>query len=237
MAATVIEAWKINQKFVILRFNMKMAGKLYKRLLEGKSVVDSREPVVDSGEWVVGKKPVVESGKLLVVSGLSSVVCRLVLLSAIGFWLTAFSWHPYYMSVTEFTYNPPEKEVQVSCKIFTDDLEGALKQSLKRKVDILNASAKKENEQLLNTYVQAHLKLQLDGKAVPMQMIGFEQEGEAVWVYFVTKNTVPFKTATVFNDILYNYKEEQINIIHFKNAKDRKSHRLNYPEKQVTFNW
>lgn len=221
--AAVIEAWKINQKFVTLKFNMKMAGKLHKRLGEGKQVV--------------GKKPVVVSSKWLMGSGLSTVVRRLSFLAAFTLCLTAFSFHPYYMSVTEFEYKPAEKEVQVSCKIFTDDLEGALKQSLKRKVDILNASAKKENEQLLNTYVQEHLKLQLDGKAVPMQMIGFEQEGEAVWIYLVTKNTARFKTATVFNDILYSYKEEQINIVHFKNANERKSHRLNYPAKQVTLSW
>ena len=221
--AAVVEAWKINQKFVTLKFNMKMAGKLHKRLGEGKPIV--------------GKKPVVGSRKWLVDSGLSTVVRRLSFLTVFTLCLTAFSFHPYYMSVTEFTYNAAEKEVQVSCKIFTDDLEGALKQSLKRKIDILNVSAKTENEQFLNNYLQEHLKLQLDGKAVPMQMIGFEQEGEAVWIYLVTKNTARFKTATVFNDILYSYKEEQINIVHFKNANDRKSHRLNYPEKQVTLTW
>ena len=228
--AAVIEAWKINQKFVTLKFNMKMAGKLYKRLAGGKSVVGSRK-------WLVGKKPVVESGKSLVGSGLLTVVRRLSFLTAFALCLTAFSFHPYYMSVTEFEYKPAEKEVQVACKIFTDDLEGALKLSLQKKVDILNASAKKENEQMLHTYLQDHLKLQLNGKAVPMQMIGFEQEGEAVWIYLVTKNTAAFKTATVFNDILYSYKEEQINIVHFKHANGRKSYRLNYPEKQVTFSW
>lgn len=215
--AVVIEAWKINQKFVTLEFNMKMVTKLYKRLGESE--------------------PVVRCGKSLVGSGLSSVVRRLAFLAVFTLSLTAFGFHPYYMSVTEFEYKPAEKEVQVACKIFTDDLEGALKLSLQKKVDILNTSAKKENEQLLNTYLQEHLKLQLDGKAVPMQMIGFEQEGEAVWIYLVTKNTAPFKTATVFNDLLYSYKEEQINIVHFKNANERKSHRLNYPAKQVTLSW
>ncbi len=222
--AAVVEAWKINQKFVTLKFNMKMAGKLHKRLVEGKPVVDSRKPIMVTSKWLVG-------------SGLSTVVRRLSFLTAFILCFTAFSLHPYYMSVTEFEYKPAEKEVQIACKIFTDDLEGALKQLLKRKVDILNAAVKKENEQLLNTYLQEHLKLQLDGKSVPLQMIGFEQEGEAVWVYLVTKNTSSFKTATVFNDLLYSYKEEQINIIHFKNGLERKSHRLNYPSKQVTLSW
>lgn len=200
-----------------------MAAELYKRLSEGK-------PVVVSGESSVGTKP-------LVVSRLSSAVYRLFLLTAIGFCLTAFSLHPYYMSVTEFEYKPAEKEVQVACKIFTDDLEATLKKEYKRKVDILNVAAKKENEQLLNSYLQQHLRLQLDGKAVELKMIGFEEEGEAIWIYLVTNNTVAFKSAKVFNDLLYTYREDQLNIIHFKNKGERKSHRFTFPNKEVTLNW
>ena len=99
--AAVVEAWKINQKFVTLKFNMKMVTKLYKRLAEGEPVVGSRKSLVDSG--------------------LSSVVRRLAFLAAFTLCLTAFSFHPYYMSVTEFTYNAAEKEVQVSCKILVLD--------------------------------------------------------------------------------------------------------------------
>lgn len=200
-----------------------MVAELYERLVKDK-------PVVDSGEQVVGKES-------LVVSRLSSAVYRLVLLAAIGLWLTAFSLHPYYMSVTEFEYKPAEKEVQVACKIFTDDLEETLKKEYKRKVDILNTSAKKENEQLLNSYLQQHLRLQLDGKPVALKMIGFEQEGEAVWIYLVTNNTAAFKSAVVFNDLLYSHREDQLNIIHFKNKGERKSHRFTFPNKEVALNW
>lgn len=200
-----------------------MVAELYERLVKDK-------PVVDSGEQVVGKES-------LVVSRLSSAVYRLVLLAAISLWLTAFSLHPYYMSVTEFEYKPAEKEVQVACKIFTDDLEETLKKEYKRKVDILNTSAKKENEQLLNSYLQQHLRLQLDGKPVALKMIGFEQEGEAVWIYLVTNNTAAFKSAVVFNDLLYSYREDQLNIIHFKNKGERKSHRFTFPNKEVALSW
>lgn len=200
-----------------------MVAELYKRLVKGK-------PVVDSCKWLVGRKPS-EAGRL------SSVVRRLFFLAALGFWLSAFSFHPYYMSVTEFEYKPAEKEVQVACKIFTDDLEETLKKEYKRKVDILSTAAKKENEQLLNNYLQQHLRLQLDGKPVALKMIGFEQEGEAVWIYLVTSNTTPFKSAVVFNDLLYSYREDQLNIIHFKNKGERKSHRFTFPNKEVALSW
>lgn len=201
-----------------------MVAVLYKRLLKGK-------PVVGSGEWLM------QSRQSTFHSRSSSFVGRLVLLMAIGLWLTAFSLHPYYMSVTEIEYKPAEKEVQVACKIFTDDLEDALKKEFARKVDVVNPAQKKENEQLLQRYLQKHLKLQLDNKAVALEFFGFEEEGEAVWIYLLAKNTAAFKSALVFNDVLYSYRNEQINIIHFKNKGERKSYRLNYPDNQVTFNW
>lgn len=179
----------------------------------------------------------VVSFKLKDSAGPWSVVPRLFFLIAFALCLTAFSFHPYYMSVTEFEYKPAEKEVQVACKIFTDDLEEALKKEYKRKVDVLNTATKKENEQLLNNYLQQHLRLKLDGKAAALKMIGFEQEGEAVWVYLVSSNTAAFKSAVVFNDLLYSYREDQLNIIHFKNKGERKSYRFSFPNKEVSLSW
>lgn len=201
-----------------------MVAVLYKRLFKGK-------PLVGSGEWLMkSRQSTVDSRPL-------SFVRRLFLLMAIGLWLTAFSLHPYYMSVTEIEYKSAEKEVQVACKIFTDDLEETLKREFNKKIDIVNAAQKKENEQLLQRYLQKHFKLQLDNKAVALDFFGFEEEGEAIWIYLLAKNTAAFKSATVFSDVLYSYREDQLNIIHFKNKGERKSYRLNYPNKQVVFTW
>lgn len=208
-----------------------MVAELYKRCRESYGLGVKGYGLRKSSEFSVLSYEVKTSDRQ------SSVVRRLFFLTAFALCLTAFSVHPYYMSVTEFEYKPAEKEVQVACKIFTDDLEETLKKEYKRKVDILNVSAKKENEQLLNSYLQQHLRLRLDGKPVVLKMIGFEQEGEAVWIYLVTNNTPAFKSAVVFNDLLYSYREDQLNIIHFKNKGERKSHRFTFPDKEVALSW
>ena len=193
-----------------------MAGKSYKRWLSSKLVADSGKPL---------------EGPLL------SIVGRVFLLAACSVWLTAFLVHPYYMSVTELEYKSADKEIQISSKIFIDDLEYALQEEYKTKVEILNAADQKKNEALLDKFFRKHLKLSVDGKPVSYQLIGFEREEEAIWTYLVVKNISKLKSATVFNDLLYNYRDDQINIIHFKNNNDRKSHRLTFPDKQVSFNW
>jgi hypothetical protein len=201
----VIEAWKITQKFVTLKFNMKMAVKLYKR-------------------WKAGNR-------------LQGSVARAGLLAACGLWLAAFVLHPYYMSVTEMEYKATEKEVQISSKIFIDDLEYALEQEFKTDVAILQAADKKKNEALLSSFFQKHLKLTIDGKPAVIELIGFEREEEAIWSFLVVKNVNKLKTVTVFNDLLYTFRQDQINIIHFKKGDNRKSHRFTHPDTQVRFSW
>ena len=45
--------------------------------------------------------------------------------------------HPIYVSVTEIEHNAKEKTLEISCKIFTDDFEKALKATYKTYVDLL----------------------------------------------------------------------------------------------------
>ena len=44
--------------------------------------------------------------------------------------------HPFYISVTEVAHNAKEKSLEVSCKIFADDMEAALSQQYKMQVDL-----------------------------------------------------------------------------------------------------
>lgn len=161
----------------------------------------------------------------------------LILLVPCALALGSFMMHPYYVSVTEIEYKPAEKEVQIAGKLFIDDLEYALQKEFTTKVAILNTADKKKNEALLNTFFQKHLKISIDGKPAAFQMIGFDREEEAIWTYMVIKNVTQLKSATVVNDLLYSQRQDQINIIHFINNGNRKSHRLTYPDTQFTFSW
>lgn len=89
--------------------------------------------------------------------------------------------HPFYISVTEINHNAGDKTVEVSCKIFTDDLEGALKKSLQATVDLSNAAQQEKAGALVNQYVQQHLRLMANGKAVPLKFLGYEKEAESVY--------------------------------------------------------
>jgi len=146
--------------------------------------------------------------------------------------------HPLYISVTEMNYNATDKNLEISCKIFTDDFEKTLANNYKTKVDLTTPADKNEANRVVKEYVKNHLLLKIDNKAVALEFVGFEKENEAVWSYFEVKNiTVAPKKIDVVNSILYEAYDSQINLMHVSVSGKRQSTRLNYPDKEAGFSF
>lgn len=143
--------------------------------------------------------------------------------------------HPFFVSVTDIQLNPKDKELEVSCKIFTDDFEKTLEATYHTKVDLLHPADKKATDQLVNDYISRHLLVKVDGKPVKLQFIGHEKEEEATWSYFEVPGVSSLKQIEIHNDLLYESKKEQVNIIYVTVDKERKGTRLNNPDASVRF--
>ena len=92
--------------------------------------------------------------------------------------------HPIYVSVTEIEHNAREKNLEISCKIFTDDFETVLRQTYKTQVDLLQPKDKAAMNKLVSDYVQKHLLIMADGKRVPLHFLGYEQDEEGITSYY-----------------------------------------------------
>jgi hypothetical protein len=143
--------------------------------------------------------------------------------------------HPFYISVTEINHNAKEKSVEISCKVFAEDLEEILKTTYNRKVDLSNERDQALNDKNIAGYFSHNFNLVLDGKPVKPTYIGFEKEKEAVYCYFEVPNVSSVKKIEMSNSILYDFTDKQINIIHVTVKGNRKSSKLDYPNKQVAF--
>lgn len=144
--------------------------------------------------------------------------------------------HPLYVSVTEINHHLADKNLEISCKIFTDDFEKTLANIYHTKVDLSAPANKPLADKMVKEYIKSHLQLKLDGKPVTLEYIGFEKENEAVWSYFQVSNTaVAPKKIEVVNSILYESYDKQMNLMHVSVNGNRKSTRLNYPDKDAVF--
>ena len=147
--------------------------------------------------------------------------------------LSVFSWalwaylsllHPFYISLTEIRFNPTSKKVEVSAKIFWDDLEVGLSKEIGGPVDFLNPKDKSKLETQIKAYLLKHSQVWVNGKMVPLSYVGYEVEEDAAWFYLESTATAVPKSVEVQNTLLIRDLEGQQNIVHvYLNSKSPKS--------------
>ena len=142
--------------------------------------------------------------------------------------------HPIFVSVTEIEHNAKDKTLEVSCKIFTDDFEKTLRATYKTHVDLLDENLKPAMDKLVNDYVQKHLKVAVDGKLVGLKYLGFEKIDEGIYSYYQADNITTPKKIEVTDNVLLEYNEQQMNIVHIIVDGKRKSAKLSGSENKVT---
>lgn len=143
--------------------------------------------------------------------------------------------HPFFMSVIDINHNAKEATLEISVRVFSDDLEKTLQQFSKQKIDIANAAQKELIEKQLQAYVSQRLKLNVNGKPVNFRILGYEQQMESTWCYFEIENQSFVNTVDVDCSLLYDYESNQVNIVHVKTKGIQKTYKLDYPKRETSF--
>ncbi|MGB4846237.1 MAG: DUF6702 family protein [Ferruginibacter sp.] len=166
-----------------------------------------------------------------------SFLFKWLIIGGLVFNPAATVYHPIYVSVTEIEHNAKDKTLEISCKIFTDDFEQTLRQAYKTHIDLLAPKEKTAMSKLVNDYVQKHLQVKVEGKTATLQFLGYQQEEEGIVSFFQANNIPVAKKIELTNDILFEYKKEQMSIIHVIVDGNRKSSKLINPENKVSFDF
>jgi hypothetical protein len=143
--------------------------------------------------------------------------------------------HPFYVTVTEIEYSSKNKELGLSLKTFPDDLEETIRMYSGKKIDLSSKNNPQIN-QLISTYLQEHLTIEINKNKKQLNYLGYEIDKEAVWVYFNIPKINSIKELKVVSDVMYEYKPEQTNIVHINLNGSSKSYKLNAPNKVIVAN-
>ncbi len=151
--------------------------------------------------------------------------------------MTTFSVaHPFFVSMTDINYNEKDKDLEISVRIFTNDLENTIrKYHSDVKVDILHPVNQQQMNEFVNDYIQKNFQLQLNGKPVQLSFVGYEEQSESIWTYFEVKNVNAVQKVSIVNALLYDYNTSQINMMHVKVKDKEKSDKVGYPETSALF--
>jgi hypothetical protein len=158
-----------------------------------------------------------------------------VLMSLITF---CFYLHPIHVSVTEIEFDEKDHALEIMMRVFIDDLELSLRNSLNQpELDILNPGKGKTTDLLVSDYLKAHFKISLDSKPQQTKYLGHERESEAFIFYIEVSDVKTWKTISIYNDIIMATHDDQSNLIHVYVNEKVKSLRLtqNTPGDKLAF--
>lgn len=150
--------------------------------------------------------------------------------------------HPFHVSVSSIRYASAEKSLQITMKIFADDLEEALNQKPYRKegesyVDVLNPENSEAISHKVEQYIRQHFEIMVNGNRVEPAFLGYEIEDMAMWCYLEVKDIKKLKNIRIRNSVLIETFDDQVNIVHVNNYDDIKSLKLsgNQPAGEIEF--
>lgn len=152
---------------------------------------------------------------------------------------TALKLHPIHISTVEIEHNAADKNLEITCKIFWDDFETVLTKNNNRskRVDLTNEKNLAENNKLVPAYITSHLSLIIDGKPVALSFVGFEKEDAVIFSYLEVPGISSVKKISITNNLMHDMFDDQVEIIHVIVNGNRKSTKLEYPEKFAEFSF
>ncbi|WP_333854573.1 DUF6702 family protein [Epilithonimonas sp.] len=147
--------------------------------------------------------------------------------------LLSFKVHPYHVGSMEFNYNQKSKSFEISGRFFMDDLENAINKKYEKNLHFLNPKSEKEMNEALKNYASEYVKLKVNNQFVKVKFIGYEEDKESVDIFLESETVANPKKVETAVSFLYNLFDDQMNIIHIVINGQRKSERLNYPDRYL----
>lgn len=140
--------------------------------------------------------------------------CFLLFLTLFSLAITSFEMHKFYVSVTQINFAQDKKTIQITSRIFIDDLNNTLEKKHKKKFYIGSTKETEEEIQLLKNYINNNFSIKINGKSKPTVYLDKEIEDDVIIVYHVVRDISKINTLQIKNTLLFDFLPEQQHIIH-----------------------
>ena len=130
--------------------------------------------------------------------------------------------HKYYVSVTQIDFLPEKQSVQITSRIFIDDLEKLLRARYDESISLDTKKEMAKVDSYLESYLKEKLRIRINNKEAKMVFVGKQYDNDIVKCYLEIEGVKSIETIEISNQVLFDIFSDQQNIIKTKiNAKQK----------------
>lgn len=139
--------------------------------------------------------------------------------------LVAFTTHTFYVSVTNIGYSEKDDALQITTRVFIDDLEAVLLERYGVTANLDTDDESKVADEYLDKYLRKKFKIEIDSEIKSYDLIGRKYDND-VCIFYIELSKIKLesiKSIQIQNEILTDLFDEQQNVVHFKIKGKKKS--------------
>lgn len=128
--------------------------------------------------------------------------------------------HTFYVSLTTIDHNAAEQSLEITMRLFADDLERAVA----RETGTPLTHGQPGFDAAVHAVVQRALTVrQADGRPVTLTWVGLENKVDVTWVYVEAPQVPSTAGLTLRDTIFMDLFPDQVNMVHVKDARGRRA--------------
>jgi len=125
-------------------------------------------------------------------------------------------FHPIHVSVTNLEYFQEKNEIELSTKVFRDDLQLLFVHLNELNIDFENEDSIKKYQDTINSYVANNFKIIINKKESNYYFKDFKMSDEAIWLSYKLHYNDKIKSIKIENRLLLDLYFDQKNLLIFK---------------------
>ncbi|GAB4519509.1 MAG: hypothetical protein Tsb004_30570 [Allomuricauda sp.] len=140
--------------------------------------------------------------------------------------------HEYHISVCDINFNNKRRILEVTQRVFADDLENTLKNE-GISVNVLETKDYQVNDDYFKSYVLGKMEVSTSDREHPIQWLGHEVKSDQIVFYYeIGLSEIP-KVLQISNKVLMEAYKDQKNVVHWRQeGKNKRSFVL---DRKTTF--
>lgn len=139
---------------------------------------------------------------------------QLLLISLISLFTTVK--HDFHTSITNAELNSKTQGLEITMKVFTDDLELTIKNGTGAELDLISNKPHPKADSLIFNYLLDHFAIKSDRTSKPPIFIGKEMENGITFIYLEIESFSIEKELVVRNTVFFDTFDDQSNIVNIE---------------------